>query len=343
MRFAPLRWVALFTAMCVVATGCTLTSSAGPKATHVTAYFTRTIAFYAGSKVKLMGIDVGTVDSVAIAGTKVRVRFTVDPGVPLRADVHAAIQPLSLIGERNLTLFPPWMPGTPRLADGSVIPITRTQVPVEVDEILKAVTDLADSLDPNEVKGFVTGSAAALAGQGQTLNDTLEQVAGVTGTLAQQDAQLIEIAGNIQKLAATLNARQQQLGTVIDDFSQATQILADERQQLTSFLSAITQLAQQGQILLTGVQQDLPGDLATLAKVVLTVQVNAGGLSEFLTALRGVALAVTNAYEPNLKTLVVRVTLTQSAYQVLLPVLGALGITIPCLPLPGQTCPGGSG
>jgi virulence factor Mce-like protein len=337
------KTIGALVAVCVVATGCTQSSGPGQQATHITAYFSRTIAFYSGSKVEMMGIAVGTVDSVDVIGTKVRVQFTVNPGVPLRADVHAAIEPLSLIGERNLTLFPPWRPGVPKLRNNSVIPITRTQVPVEVDQILKAVTELAQSINPNDVRGLVEGSAAALKGQGQTLNDTLVQVAGVSGTLAQQDAQLVEIANNIHKLASTLNTRQQQLGTVIDDFSQATQILATERQQLTAFLTAVAQLAQQGQILLAGVQQELPGDLATLAKVVLTVQVNAGALSEFVTALSGVALTVTKAYDPNLKTLVIRVTLTQSAYQVLLPLLSALGITVPCLPLPGQSCPGGSG
>ena len=330
-------------AVTIVATGCSQSLGPGQHATQVTAYFSRTIAFYSGSKVEMMGINVGTVNSVEVTGTKVKVKFTVNPGVPLRADVHAAIEPLSLIGERNLTLFPPWKPGVPKLRNGSVIPITRTQVPVEVDQILKAVTNLAQSINPNDVKGLVEGSAAALKGQGPTLNDTLQQVAGVSGTLAQQDAQLVEIASNIHKLASTLNTRQQQLGTVINDFSQATQILATERQQLTTFLGAVAQLAQQGQILLTGVQKELPGDLATLAKVVLTVQVNAGALSTFVTALSGVALTVTRAYDHNLKTLDIRVTLTQSAYQVLLPLLSALGITVPCIPLPGQSCPGGSG
>jgi virulence factor Mce-like protein len=283
-----------------------------------------------------MGVSVGTVNAVDIDGNRVRVRFSVNRSVPIPTDVTAAIMPLSLIGERNLALTPPWTPGKAVLPDGSTI--TKTRVPIEVDDILKSVTQLADALNPKQVSALITGAASALQGRGATLNDALQQASSLTGSLAQQDQQLLEIAANIHQLAAALESRQQELGTVIEDFSQATEVLAQERQQLIAFLAAVANLAQQGELLVTGVSQQLPGDVATLTKVVLTLEANAGAVKQLVTALGGLAFAVTNAYDPGLHAFVIRLTLSTSAYQILSPLLGALGVKLPCLPLPGQAC-----
>jgi len=307
---------------------------------HMTAYFPQTVAFYSHSRVKLMGVNVGTVDAVQIDGNRVRVEFSVDRGVPLPADVHAAIMPLSLIGERNLTLFPPWHPGEPQASDGEVIPESRTQVPVEVDAILRSVTDLVNAINPADVRALVSGGAAVLKGHGQQINDALLQVTDLTGTLAQQDQELLQIAANIHQLATVLNSRQQQLSSVINDFAEATSVLAAERQQLTTFLVSIAQLAQQGQLLLAPVAQQLPGDIATLTTVVLTVQVNANGLSQFVSSLNGVASVLSKAYDPTLHMFVLRLSLPSSFVELLEPLLKSLGLSLPCLPVAGQSCPG---
>jgi phospholipid/cholesterol/gamma-HCH transport system substrate-binding protein len=308
------------------------------KGYRMTAYFPQTVAFYSRSRVKLMGLNVGTVDSVQIDGNQVRVQFTVDHGVPLPADVHAAIMPLSLIGERNLTLFPPWQPGQPLATDGEVIPESRTQVPVEIDAILRSVTNLVNAINPADVKTLVVGGAAALKGHGQEINNALVQVTDLTGTLADQDQELLAIAANVHQLAQVLQSRQQELATLIDDFAQATSILASERQQLTNFLTALAQLSEQGQLLLQPVAQQLPGDIATLTQVVLTVQVNEDGLERFVQALPGVARVVEKSYDPAIQMFTIRIDVTSTVAQLLAPLFKSLGIPLPCLNLPGQSC-----
>ena len=57
-------------------------------------------------------------------------------------------------------LFPPWdadmaAAGRPQAADGDVIPLDRTEVPVEPDEGLEAFNDLAQSLDADIVGDLV--------------------------------------------------------------------------------------------------------------------------------------------------------------------------------------------
>ena len=70
--------------------------------------FPSAVGLYPFGDVSVMGVGVGTVDAVEIDDDHVRVEMTIDHGIPLPADVQATIEPLTLIGERNVVLFPPW-------------------------------------------------------------------------------------------------------------------------------------------------------------------------------------------------------------------------------------------
>jgi phospholipid/cholesterol/gamma-HCH transport system substrate-binding protein len=317
----------------VIAPGCGLMNGQGSY--HLTAYFPKAVAFYKQSKVKLMGLNVGLVNSISFVGRQndpncdsscIKVGFSVNNNVPLPSDVQASILPLSLIGERNLTLSPAYTGTGPTAKNGDVIPLTRTQVPVEVDDILKTITDLAHAINPTQVQQLVQGAAATFAGHGQDFNNTLGQVNALSGTLAEQDSVLLQVANNIHQLASTLNSRSQELGSVIDAFAAATGVLSDERQQIVGFLDAVNQLGQQIQQLLAPVAQELPGDLAALTKVVLTVKVNAVALGQFVSALDGVATVLDRAYDPSIGKFVLRFDLQATGVAILGPVLHQLNL-----------------
>jgi phospholipid/cholesterol/gamma-HCH transport system substrate-binding protein len=248
--------------------------------------------------VKVMGIDVGTVRDIEVDGTKIRVEMQIDDDVPLPADVRAAIVPLSLIGERNVVLFPPWRPGTERAGEGTVIPLERTQVPVEPDEALQAVTDLAEAVDPESVNKLVSGGAAALRGHGADLNSALEQTGRLASLLASQDDKLLAAAANVHELATILNQRESVLGTLLDDFATATQVLADERESIATFLSGLVELTEQGNALLDKYREQLPDDLAGLTRLAMVIQDNAGSVQQLVHALREISDGFTAAYEP---------------------------------------------
>src|SRR5205085_11963449 len=150
---------------------------------RLTADFSRAVALYPRSRVKVMGVDVGTVRSIDVVRGHIRVALRIDRKVPLPANVQATIVPFSLIGERNVVLSPAWQPGQARAKDGDAIPAERTHVPVEPDEALKAVTDLAHAVDPDAVRKLVSSGAAALRGRGPDLNTAIEQAADLTTLL----------------------------------------------------------------------------------------------------------------------------------------------------------------
>jgi phospholipid/cholesterol/gamma-HCH transport system substrate-binding protein len=313
----------------------------GTPATHLTIHFERAVALYAHSHVKIMGLDAGTITDVVPEGDTVRVEIEVDGDIPVPADVRAAVVPLSLIGERNVVLFPPWQPGDERAQDGDVIPLERTEIPAEPDEALQAFTDLARDLDPEEVARLVHEGAESLDGRGQVLNDALAEAGDLSQLIAREDDSLVTVAANFDRLARTLNTRDRQLGNVLDGFAEATGVLADERQAIEALIGGLGELATQGDRLVRDHEGHLPEDLAQIARAVRAAHANVEELALLIQALAASGRMVINAHDPELGVLVQRINLTPITAEVLRPLFEALGLQMgpPCVPGPGVHCP----
>ncbi len=126
MSHLRLRVAALVVLAGVVASSCSVVGGGGGGNYQLTAWFPKTIALFKDSQVRVLGLPAGSVAKVTAMGDKVRVDMKVKNSVPVPADVHATIVPLSLIGERYVQLFPVWTNGQPRAHSGDVIPMDRT-------------------------------------------------------------------------------------------------------------------------------------------------------------------------------------------------------------------------
>lgn len=339
---ARLQAVAVAVVVALAGGGCSLVGGgSGDGATHLTIEFRRAVAVYPGSSVRVLGLPAGTIDEVVPEGNRVRVEVTVDADVPVPADVKASVVPLSLIGERSVTLFPAWREGDPRAEDGAVIPVERTTVPAEPDEALQAFTDLARGLDPDEVARLVHEGAETLDGRGDVLNEGLEQMGDISQLLADEDDSLVAVAGNLNELAGTLGSREEQLGHVIDSFATASQVLADERADIQALLAGLGDLAHEGDAVVRSAQDHLPEDLAQLARLTRAAHTNLDAVALFVDALNQNSQGLIGAYDEGLGVLVQRINLTPITAEVLRPLFTALGLQLeaPCVPQPGVTCP----
>lgn len=316
--------------------GCSLGSSAGEK--HLTAYFTKTTAFYEQSHVKLMGVDVGKIDKITIQGDRIRVDFHVDAGVPVMRNVAASIVPLNLVGERNLVLSPAWTPGQPQAGDGTVIPEDRTSVPVETDDALKAFTNVANALDPAKVKKSLGTAAKSFAGNGDAFNLALQQTGDLTSATAGQTDDLLRVAQNINTLAGVVKGREQVLGTLIQDFSTASRVFADEKGDIQDLVKGVLALLNNGGDLLNKYRGNLPGDLAVLTRVALVLQGDVASLGNLISALPKVSSAFINAYDPQQRSLVLRFALDAFLRTWIRALTKNDGTPCP-LPAPNSNCP----
>lgn len=292
----------------------------------LTARFPSAVALYEDSDVLVMGVPVGSVESVTVDGDSILVDMKIRNGVPLPADVIASIHPSSLIGERNVILSPAWKPGDETLPEGTELAENRTRVPVEPDDALQSITDLLSALEPDSVARLFEEGSQALDGNGATINSTLLQLSQLIPYLAEQDDELVAISADVNALADVVRARDDEIGTMLDNFATVATALAAERDQIISFVENLASLARQGQILLTAYETTLPESLDVLGSVALTVQANASSVAELLQSFDGFGTGVVEAYDPVHHTLRAKIYIQQSLMKPFEDLLGALGL-----------------
>lgn len=329
--------------ICVVALIVGLTAPAcspfGGGTYNVDVVFARATALFPDSRVRVMGAEVGKVSNIDIEKDRLRVTLAIDSDVPIPADAKAAIVPFTLVGERNVVLTPPWKPGRPKLADGATIPIERTEIPFEPDEALEALRDLAKAVNPDALSRLISKAASSVKGRGRDFNVALEETAALSGVLGEQDEVLEEIARNFHAVASGLNEREQKLGRVISSFSRVSSVLAQERHNIAAFLDALARLPREGQFLLANFQEQIPQDLATLAKVLMVAESNITSIGQLIRAFPEITAALINAYNPDFRALVLRVSASGSSAPILRGLLSPLGIdNVPCVPAPDMAC-----
>jgi virulence factor Mce-like protein len=335
IRRRVVRLVATALAVTVLASGCSLIGGGGG-GTKLIGYFPRAVSVYKSSQVRVLGLPAGTVDSVEVVGTEVKITMLIDKGVPIPKDVSALIVPQSLIGERYIELSPAWRQGLEKAPDGMELRNTpdhpdRVIIPVEPDEALAELKKFLDSLDPNGLGRLITNLSDDLKGQGPKLNHALDQVSQLVTTFADKDQTLADIVDHFDKFTATLTTRETQLGDILATFAQATQVLADERQSLENLLAGLADLSRNGLTLVAKHSQKLKTDLDTLTRLAQSIDVNLGTLGQLVDSTPQLAKGIIGAFNADLRAFNLRQNFGPLAQEALAPLFNALGVTPPAI------------
>jgi phospholipid/cholesterol/gamma-HCH transport system substrate-binding protein len=326
----------------------------GTPSNHLSAIFASTISLYPKAGVEVLGMTVGTVQSIKVLDNdQVRVDFTVHTDVPLPRGVSAVIVPESLLGARYIQLFPAWVQGQPRLdpmdPSQQVIPLSRTSVPVEPDQALAAVNNLLKALNPTATGQLITNLNTDLAGNGQNLNNAITSLSGLSNTLADKDQDLVALIDNLDQFTTVLDTRESQLGEVMDLFAQTTSLLAQERGTIASLVTNLASVSTNALDLISRHAAPLQTDIKELSDLVQTLDSNLNNVSTLLSSLPTLVAGPNldrkagfiAAYDPTYH----RIDLRDSLGSTVNGLLQALGLPL-CLAIPAldsePQCPSGS-
>ncbi|MEV0296776.1 MCE family protein [Nocardia sp. NPDC050710] len=213
--------------------------------TKITAYFDRSVGIYEGSDVRILGVPVGSVDSVEPMGDQVKVVMSVDRKYDVPADAQAAQITPSVVSDRYIQLTPVYR-GGPKMERNATIPKDRTVTPVEVDQLYKSIAELSDALGPNgankegAVNQLVRTSAANLAGNGEALANSITQLSNATRYLSDARGDIFETVKNLQSFVSMLAANDQQVREFNTQLADLAGFLADERQNLGDALQLLS-------------------------------------------------------------------------------------------------------
>jgi phospholipid/cholesterol/gamma-HCH transport system substrate-binding protein len=213
--------------------------------TKITAYFDKSIGIYSGSEVRVLGVKVGTVESVTPLGEDVEVVMRVDRGIDIPADAKAVQVTPSLVADRYVQLSPVYTGGD-TMASGTTIGRDRTATPVEVDELYKSINDLSTALGPDgankdgALTDLVNTGAANLDGNGEALGNSITQLSAAGRTLSDSRSDVFDTIKNLQTFVSALAVNDQQVRNFNRQLADLTGFLSGQREDLGAALQQLS-------------------------------------------------------------------------------------------------------
>lgn len=289
------RLLTLLVSIALLATGCGFAGIGSESGYTIQAEFSRTFNLFPGSRVRIVGVDVGKVEELSVeeGAEVVTATLRLRDGVQVPTDVAAVIVPEALIGERYIQLAPAFTGGE-ALEPGHTILRERTSIPAEWDEVLHTVNDLVTTLDGDEVARLVVNLSEVLGGRGEKLGQVLEQANEAIDSLENSDDEFVALASRLSDLNETLNSRDRALGELIDDWDTVITAIAEQRGDLDTALGGLARFTQNLADLLARHDDNLEADIATLTRVGRTAVRN---LDEFERSIHGQADLFQFAFE----------------------------------------------
>ncbi|MDI3313115.1 MAG: virulence factor Mce family protein [Mycobacterium sp.] len=272
----------------------------------IVAYFTQAIALYPGDQVTIMGVPAGAVDRVVPAGDKMKVIFHYQNKYKVPADASAVIVNPTLVAARNIQLEPPYN-GGPVLTNNAVIPLERTQVPVEWDDLRDSISKTVKALGPTpqQPKGpfgdAIQALADGLAGKGEEINKSLNSLSTALSALHESRGETFAVLRGLATFLNALHISEQQLVSLNHNLAQLTASLtpndhavADAVTQLNALLPVLRKfLNDNGQVAIRDVNN------LSEATTPLVQPDTANDLETFLHVFPTFAANVSNVYHPS--------------------------------------------
>jgi phospholipid/cholesterol/gamma-HCH transport system substrate-binding protein len=217
------------------------------RGTHkIIGYFTSAVGLYPGDDVRIVGVPVGTIDSIEPRAGDVKITMSVRDGIRVPADAKALVIAPNLVSARFVQLTPAYT-GGPVMADGAEIGLDRTAVPVEWDEVKEQLTQLSAQLGPQQgsmqgpLSAFVNQAADTFDGNGDSFRQALRELSQTAGRLGDSRTDLFGTIRNLQVLVNALSNSNEQIVQFSNHVASVSQVLADSSADLDYTLGTLNQ------------------------------------------------------------------------------------------------------
>lgn len=309
VRSAPARLAFAVLALAVsgVLAGCGAFGN-GPAQKTLTADFSRTVGLYVASDVRVLGVRIGEVTGIEPQGDSVRITMAYDAKYDVPADAQAVIVAPSIVSDRYVQLTPVFQGGAV-LADGAVLGLDRTDVPVELDQIFASVNELSLALGPQganadgALSDLLDVGAQNLQGNGELLNSTLKDFAQLVTTVSDQRGDLFATVANLQDFTTTIAKSDRTVRVFNRDLAAVAEQLAAEREDLATTVRQLSIALGEVATFVRDNRDELTANVSDLASITGVLVKQRSALEEFLdvapTALSNLQLA----YNPDSGTL----------------------------------------
>nr|WP_103884157.1 MCE family protein [Actinacidiphila yanglinensis] len=311
MSRVPRRVLSVVVVLAIVAAGLVAAGFAafgGPSGRHVTAYFDRTVGVYAGSDLRILGVKVGTVESVTPQGKQVKVGLRLDHGIKVPAKAGAVVVAPSVVADRYIQLTPAYTGGA-QLPDHGVIPAARTATPVEIDQLYDSVTQLSKALGPNganttgALSNLLDTGAQNLKGNGKDIGQSIDQLGQATKTLNGHSDDLFATLSYLQSFTTLLKNNDGKVKAATDQLSTVSGFLAADKEDLGGALQQLSTALGSVKTFIQDNRARLKTSITKLTPITQSLVDQRASLAELLDDAPLAADNILNAYNPKSQTL----------------------------------------
>jgi phospholipid/cholesterol/gamma-HCH transport system substrate-binding protein len=175
------------------------------------AQFSDTGGINKGDKVRIAGVDVGEVRTMAIDGDKVVIGYSL-AGTQIGTQSRAAIRTDTILGRRNVEIEPR---GSEPLKANGVLPLGQTTTPYQIYDAFFDVTKAASGWDTQMVKRSLNVLSETIDQTYPHLSAALEGVERFSDTIGKRDDQIKQLLANANKIAGILGSRSEQINQLL--------------------------------------------------------------------------------------------------------------------------------
>jgi phospholipid/cholesterol/gamma-HCH transport system substrate-binding protein len=257
-------------AIIVVAVACYFAftrSNPFDKPYHFTAYFRNANNLKPNSAVRIAGVEVGKVKSVAPAdpksgAAKVGIEL-MDKGLPIHKDAQLKVRPRIFLEGNMFVDIQPGTPESPDLPSGGSIPASQTASPVQFEQLLRVLQRDTRSDLQTLLKEFAKGLNG---GGAQAFNRSIKfwkpayQYTSLANdaTLGQQPHDLSKVVRAQGQVARSLSANEQDLGDLVTNLNTTFAAFASQDQNLRAAIPALDRVLKVGNPALASLNDTLP-------------------------------------------------------------------------------------
>lgn len=256
-----------------------------------TAVIAHTAGLRPGEDVQVHGVPVGEVRSVELRDTDVLVTFTVEEGVELGEGSRAAVKVATLLGTHYLEVDPA---GGGRLADGR-IPLERTSVPYNLQDVLEGGTRRLEELDAPRLARALTAASRTLAAAGDDVGPALDGVARLSELVAARSGQTGELLRAAEQVSLRLHESDADITGLMEQTTLVVREVTVRRRAIRRLLEQTTGLSEALTAIVTETRSDVAPALRDLDLALDALNAQDASLERVLEVMAPALRYVANA------------------------------------------------
>lgn len=194
-----------------------------------------------GDNVRVAGVKVGRVTDIEVdrSSGNVRVEWVINDGIEVGSEAGAEIALQSLLGAKQIVINDPTA-GETMMAElpeeQRVVPLERTEVPVNVFELTRDATNRVEDLDTEALNTLIGDLVDVTEDKEATVEDLLTGVRKVSTAINEREQQFDALIDQADRLSATLADKDDEILTLLDTSQRLLDMIVERRNDLAIVL-----------------------------------------------------------------------------------------------------------